>query len=81
MKMHSVRLKRVMRYDPRIRKFRIARLMWVRGVCGSGGGYSTKLSVSLVPMLIGWSRGLHEWRMTLLGVQLHYLRSYGGLIC
>lgn len=73
--------KRVMRYDPTQKKLRLFRLLWRHGVPGlPGGGYSAKLSVSLVPRIVGWSREYFGWRLTLAGVQVHHLKAYGGII-
>lgn len=74
-------IKRVMRYDPTQKKLRLFRLLWGHGTPGlPGGGYSAKLSVSLVPRVFGWDRGWHEWRITLAGVRLHHLKAFGGII-
>lgn len=74
-------IKRVMRYDPTQKKLRLFRFLWRHGTPGlPGGGYSAKLSVSLVPRIFGWARGWHEWRITLAGVQLHHLKAFGGII-
>lgn len=70
--------KRVMRYERRQRKFRLFRLMWVRGTVGMGG-YSAKLAVALWPRLFHFERGWHEWRLTILGISVHMLRSRGGM--
>lgn len=76
----NLRNKWVFRQDGIQRFFRIARVMWERGEVGCGG-YSAKLSVALDNSF--W-RGVErdaktDWRFTLLGVRLHYCRSYGGI--
>lgn len=74
-------IKRVMRYDPTQKKLRLFRLLWRRGTPGlPGGGYSAKLSVSLVPRIFGWAREWHSWRLTLAGVQVHAQKAFGGII-
>lgn len=75
-----MRVKNVMRYDPRQRKLRLFRLLWQVGTVGDGDGYSAKLSFALVPKLFGWSDEFFGWRLTLLCVQVHHLRAYGGII-
>lgn len=70
--------KRVMRYEPLQRKYRLFRLMWVKGVVGKGG-YSAKLAVSLWPKLFHFERDFNEWRLTILGVSIHKKLSYGGI--
>lgn len=71
-------IKRVMRYDPTQKKLRLFRLLWRRGAPGLPD--SAKLSVSLVPCIFGWAREWSGWRITLAGVQIHYLKSFGGII-
>ncbi len=71
-----MRLKRVMQSDGK--KLRLCRLMRDVGNVGDGNGYSEKLTLSLACRLLGWSSDWHEWRLTLLGVEVHYKRSYGG---
>lgn len=73
--------KRVMRYDPTQKKIRLFRLLWRRRTPGlPGGGYSAKISVSLVPQIFGWTREWSGWRFTLAGIQVHHLKSFGGTI-
>ena len=74
-----MRTKTVLRYSPNERVFRVVRLMWERGVVGTGQGYSAKLSLALAPVLFRAHRTWDGWRVGLLGVQLHYKRSYGGI--
>lgn len=75
-----MKLKTVMRYDPKQRKLRLFRLIWQRGVVGDGKGYSAKLSVSIAAKLFGWADDFSGWRVTFCGVQLHHLKAYGGVI-
>jgi hypothetical protein len=74
----NLRTKRVMRYDPIQKKLRLLRVMWERGTVGSCRGFSAKLSLSLVPRLLGRLKADNGWRFTLLGVSVSYRRSYGG---
>jgi len=72
--------KSVFRWSPSDRLFRVGRIVWARGdgPGKTGGGYSAKLSLALAPVLIGWKK---EWRsiaVTVLGIRVHYMRSYGG---
>ena len=76
-----MKIKRVTRYDPTQRKFRLFRLLWVRGTVGDGsGGYSAKLAIALRPVLFRWQTDVAgEWRLVLLGLDIHHRRSYGGV--
>lgn len=73
-----MRIKRVMRYEPPQRKFRLFRVMWERGVVGKGG-YSAKVAVSLWPRLFHFERDFNEWRLTILGLSVHRKKNYGGI--
>ncbi len=73
-----MKIQTVFRVDPTARLIRIARLIWDRGVVGDGKGYSNKLSVALAPRFAGFKRELHGWIVTILGIRIHYCRSYGG---
>lgn len=75
-----MKAKPVFRYDPTQRKFRLFRLLWTRGVVGDGKGYSAKLAVSLRPKLFQFQRDFNEWRVTILGIDIHNKLSYGGVI-
>lgn len=74
-------LKLFVTWCPRNRVLRLGRLVWARGQLMKGG-YTAKLSLALTPKLFHFSR---EWKysfwLVLLGVRLHYERSYGGAIC
>lgn len=74
-------LKWVGRWSPRERMLRLCRLVWRRGEPGRpGGGYSAKLSLAVVPSLFRFTTEFHGWAVTLLGLRVHYQRSYGGWI-
>jgi hypothetical protein len=75
------RLRWVFRRDEIQRHFRIARIVWERGVPGlPGGGYSAKLSIALTPRLFLWERDEgHVWLLVLFGLRVGYTRSYGGI--
>ncbi len=78
--------KPVMRYSPSERIFRIGRLIYQGGPRGSlpgrpGGGYSAKLSLSLEPRLFGFAREHGSWAVTLFGIRVHHLKSFGGWLC
>ena len=76
--MTDLRFKRVMRLDTVQRHFRLARVMWERGIPGKGG-YSVKLSFGLIPRFFGWHRGAqNDATVTFMGIRIHYCRSYGG---
>lgn len=73
-----MQFKRVLTFNPREAKVRLFRVMWQRGVMMKGG-YSAKLSVSLVPRLFQCGEQLDtSFRLTILGLSFHYARSYGG---
>ena len=75
-------VKLVMRYDPDAEETSaVPYPIWQHGTPGlPGGGYSAKLSVSIVPRIFGWEHGWHEWRLTLAGAQIHHLKAFGGII-
>lgn len=73
----NLRFKRVLRLDTIQRHYRLFRVMWERGRPGFGG-YSAKFSVALTPRLLLFTRQPNGWLVTVLGVRLHYARSYGG---
>ncbi len=75
-----MKFKPVFRYDSSQKKLRLFRFLWTRGTVGDGLGYSAKLSFALTPKLYGFKRNLFDWRATFLGVQVHRLRAYGGII-
>lgn len=64
-------------WSPQERMVRVARLVWSRGFM-TMGGYTAKVSVGLRPALFSAHSDCDGWRLTLLGVRLHYQRSYGG---
>lgn len=77
---NNLRFKWVMRLDTIQRHFRLFRLLWERGNVGDGFGYSAKFSVALDASIF---RPIHrdantDWMLTILGIRLHYCRSYGG---
>jgi len=76
----NLRFRRVMTWSADERKVRLFRIVWERGVVGDGRGYSAFLSLGLIPRLAAFQRKptFCELRVTLLGVALHYRRSYGG---
>lgn len=78
----AMKYKSVWTYDEREHKIRMFRILWQRGVVGvNKGGYSAKLSLSLVPKLFSFYRNGFGWRITFIGIQLHHLKSWGGIIC
>lgn len=70
---------RVCRWSATEKLLRLVRVVWARGHVGFGG-YSAKVSLGLTPKLFHFRRGWNEFHLTLLGVRLHYLRSYGGML-
>jgi hypothetical protein len=71
----NLRIKTVLRFDEIQGHLRLFRVMWERGTVGDGRGYSAKLAVGLMPKLFHREDG----RVTVLGLRIHYCRSYGGI--
>lgn len=65
-----MKLKRVMRWDRDARLLRVRRVTW-------GDGHR-KLSLGLRRRLFAYRREWDGWLLTVLGVRVHYQRSYGG---
>lgn len=61
------------------RTLRLFRVLWTQGRVGDGDGYSAKLSVALRPSLFAVRREWQSLCVTLLGVSVHFERSYGGI--
>jgi hypothetical protein len=78
----KTRLKPVFTFSRGERKARLFRILWTGGdgPVGRGSGYSCKLSISLVPKLCGLQWERDEKRVTLLGLQTHWRRSWSGYI-
>ena len=73
-------IRTIMRRDAIQGFYRLLRVVWVRGTPGDGRGYSAKLSLALTPVLLDWHWDAeHDLSVTLLGVRVHYCRSYGGI--
>ena len=75
---NAMQLKPVMTWSAAEHKARLFRVIWERGTVGDGKGYSAKLAASLVLKLAEWKRYADGWRVTVIGLSLHYRRSYGG---
>ncbi|MDR6818490.1 hypothetical protein J2X76_003667 [Neorhizobium sp. 2083] len=77
----SLRFKKVLRSDGIQKHFRLFRLLWERGAPGvPGGGYSAKLAIGLRPRLFEREREYGKaFLFTILGLRIHYSRSYGGI--
>ncbi|NTG07231.1 hypothetical protein [Rhizobium rhizogenes] len=77
----SLRFKSVLRFDEIQNHLRLFRLMWERGRPGvPGGGYSAKLAIGLRPRLFHREREYGKaFLFTILGLRIHYSRSYGGI--
>jgi len=76
--MAKIKFKLIETFDPVERKVRLFRLIWKKGEVGKGG-YSSFLSLSLLPRLFKFEQDFNEWRLTLLGISLHKKVSYGGV--
>lgn len=73
--MKNLRFKRVLRFDKSQKLLRLFRVTWERGQVGDGRGYSAKVAIGLAPRLFHRDDG----RITVLGVRVHYAKSYGGI--
>lgn len=80
MGLSMLRLRWVNRWDSRDKVLRLFRITWRRGRAGDGYGYGAKLTLALRPKVFAWlrSKDCAEVILTILGVRLHYQRSYGG---
>ena len=74
-----MKAKIVLRWDRTRNTFRLFRVLWTRGVVGSGSGYSAKLSFALKPSLFHACFRFNDYLVTLFGLRIHYRRSYGGM--
>lgn len=79
MNTHNWKLIRVFRRDAYTRMFRLCRLVWQTGKVGDGRGYSSQLSLALMPKLFWIERGFKSIRICLLGIRVHFERSFGGI--
>lgn len=66
-------------WAPDERVLRLFRVVWSRGHLGNGG-YTAKVSFALMPKLLQFKRGYWSLLVVLLGVRVHYMRSYGGAL-
>ena len=73
-----MKIKPVFCWDSYQRKYRIGRVMWQRGRVGDGVGYSVKLSLAVGPRLLRFGRDCQGWTLALLGLIVHYEKSFGG---
>ena len=72
-------LRKILRKDGIQGFYRLLRVVWVCGKPGDDLGYSAKLSLALAPRLFAYNRdAATDWCVTLLGIRVHYARSYGG---
>jgi hypothetical protein len=79
----AAKFKRVLRYDPSARKFRLCRWTWQTGEWQPRADvppYSHKLSVALRPRLFRLERRWDGWRLVLLGLEIHREWSWGGTL-
>lgn len=72
-----MKFKPIFRWDYNAKIFRVFRLLYNVGPVGFGG-YSAKFSVSLSRRIFHFEREYFGWSITLFGLRIHYLRSYGG---
>jgi hypothetical protein len=80
--MENMRFKWVLRRDEIQQHFRLFRIMWERGnpVVPGSGGYSAKLAIGLRPRIYEREQEFGAaFLVTILGLRVHYARSYGGI--
>lgn len=65
-----MRFRSIGTYSPEEHTVRLCRFIW-------GDGFRM-LSLGLRPQLCRWRRSFREWRLTLLGLALHYRANGGG---
>jgi hypothetical protein len=74
------KFKFVLRYDPTRKFFRVGKFLWQRGKVGDGEGYSAKFSFALCPRLFFFYKNYAGWELIVLGIRIHLMRAYGGII-
>jgi hypothetical protein len=63
------------------RKLRVIRIVWARkGGPGTGKGWSSKLTFNIVLRLFAWHWDSTDCYLTILGLQIHKQRHFGGWI-
>ena len=78
--MTNLRFKLVMRHDEIQGHYRLFRVMWEKGVVGTGEGYSNMVSVAAQPKLFLFDRpSPGSWLLVVCGVRIHRKRSFGGI--
>lgn len=78
LKPYSSRFHPIFTYSPTEKKVRLFAFIWHVGVPGINGGYSNRLSFSLIPSLFRFRKELWGWGITLFGFRVHRKKSYGG---
>lgn len=78
-------VKRVLTYSKRERKIRLFRIVWARNggpgsVVNGIRGWSSKLSLNLVPRLFAINHDSSDLYVTLFGIQIHKQTHFGGWI-
>jgi hypothetical protein len=66
-------------WEERTRVLRLFRVTWTRGTVGDGNSYSAKFSVALRPVLFSVRQEWQSVCVTVLGLRVHFQRSYGGI--
>lgn len=73
-----MKFKKVFKLSRHEKKIRLFRVIWCRGLVGSGG-YSAKVTVGIVPRFFMFNRtGGDDVRLVVCGVDIHFRKSYGG---
>jgi len=73
--------KNVMTWSSEERKLRLCRFLFGGLHRGIGGNWLARcfVSISFVPRIFRWQRDKGwSWELAVLGIRLHYKRSYGG---
>jgi len=76
--MKKLIVKPVLRFSKRDKLFRIFRVVYNKGNVGDGKGYSAKVSLALMPVLVGFRKELFGFTLCFLGFRLHHKKAYGG---
>lgn len=76
----TVKFKKILNVSFQENRFRLFRIIWCCGTVGDGKGYNARLSVALMPRFYSYvKKEPYDIRITILGIAIHYSRSYGGI--
>lgn len=49
------------------------------GKVGDGVGFSRKTTLAIVPRIFAFRREREGWKLTILGIRIHRVKSFGGI--